>query len=83
MLNKIIQVIILLIGLVAVVRVCLYAIKIVYKNTKQVIDEEDGKPYESIEDWKKEVRHLKWPVIIMVILIIIIIILINIYFPNK
>lgn len=48
-----------------------------------MIDEEGGKPYESIEDWKEEVRHLKWPTIIMIILIIVLIILIDSYFPNN
>ena len=35
------------------------------------------KPYESIEDWYQEVRHLKWPVILFLILVLVLIILID------
>ncbi|WP_157378343.1 hypothetical protein [Arenibacter latericius] len=31
-------------------------------------DEDDGKPYESIHDWYKEIKHLIIPTIVMVVL---------------
>ncbi len=41
---------------------------------------EDDKPYTSLEDWKKEVAHLKWPSIILIIVILIIIIPYDVFF---
>lgn len=78
----ILQVVTMVIGLVIIIWFCKVAIRVVYKNTKYMLDEEEGKPYESIEDWKNEIKHLKWPTIVMVFLIIMLTILINIYFPN-
>ena len=43
-------------------------------------EEEDGKPYESIQDWLNEISHLKRPLIILVILVSILIILIDLNF---
>lgn len=44
-----------------------------------MIDQFDGRPYQSIEDWKKEVRHLKWPTIIILLLILVFILFIDLY----
>lgn len=45
-----------------------------YENT------DDGKPYTSLKDWKKETKHLVWPTIIFFLFLIILIILISIYY---
>jgi hypothetical protein len=50
-------------------------------KTGVTIEEEDDKPYESVEDWKKEVRYIKWPVIILIIFITVLFIFIAIYLP--
>lgn len=44
-----------------------------------MIGEPHDKPYQSIEDWKREVRHLKWPTIILMILVAGLALLIDIY----
>ena len=36
-------------------------------------DEGEGKPYESFKDWLKEIKHLVWPMILMVVAVIILV----------
>ena len=42
--------------------------------------EDKDKPYESFEDWKKDVAHLKWPTIIMGILLLILLIYLSYFY---
>ncbi len=39
--------------------------------------QKDKKRYKSLEDWYKEIRYLKWPLIIFVLLVLILIVLLD------
>jgi hypothetical protein len=40
-------------------------------------EEDDGKPYQSMDDWYQEVRHLKWPMIIFLIALLLLLVIIQ------
>lgn len=40
-------------------------------------EDADNKPYESLDDWKKEVSHLKWPSLVLLLIILVLISLIQ------